>query len=418
MTHLFLQPVGYGAAALALSLLACDSGGAPGRRGDAGTRDGAAEPRIDAATAARADGGREGDDGAVADRDARRPGLEDRGAALPAALPASLGRTFYVSPSDCADGGPGSMAEPWCTIQRALDVLTAGERAFVRAGTYRESPHFSGEGRPDAPISLIAFPGEQPVLTAQFQISGSWFRLSGMKLDGGYELDTTLLYLHGDAHDVEISHNELTRAGLTGSSRQDGNAIFSEETTSRVQILWNHVHHNGTREHFHHGLYLNGTDHLVANNLIANNRAYGLQLYPECSRALVVGNTIVGNGRSGVIIGSEGGPTHENLLANNVIAWNAWEGVATYWGGGRGSGNAARTNLVFANDMGGVSEDGLEVSDLVESDPLCVDPAGGDYRLSPGSPAIDRALAEYVLGPDLDGRARTVADADLGAYEY
>ena len=59
----------------------------------------------------------------------------------------------------------------------------------------------------------------------------------------------------------------------------------------------------------------------------------------------------------------------------------------------------------------------------IDSDPLFVDEAAGDYRLSPGSPVIDAGInAPVDWGTDLDGNPRivevTTPTVDIGAYEY
>ena len=50
----------------------------------------------------------------------------------------AAGSTYYVdiqNPS-CNDSGAGSQAVPWCSINKAIKSLTAGDTAYVSPGTY------------------------------------------------------------------------------------------------------------------------------------------------------------------------------------------------------------------------------------------------------------------------------------------
>jgi hypothetical protein len=70
---------------------------------------------------------------------------------------------------------------------------------------------------------------------------------------------------------------------------------------------------------------------------------------------------------------------------------------------------------LFASSIGSVLDGGFNVS----GDPRFADPALGNFRLKPGSPAIDAGAADAISGTtDFDGAARIQGAAvDLGAFE-
>ena len=59
----------------------------------------------------------------------------------------------------------GEKNGPWRTVEHALRSLQAGETAYLRAGMYSEAGlRFANSGQDGAPISLVAYPGEKPIL--------------------------------------------------------------------------------------------------------------------------------------------------------------------------------------------------------------------------------------------------------------
>ena len=78
--------------------------------------------------------------------------------------------TYYVSPSG-SDEKPGTLTEPWKTVQKAFDSATAGQTVCFRGGTYPEAvlpdPTTKAatqlekrSGTPGNPIVFTNYPGE------------------------------------------------------------------------------------------------------------------------------------------------------------------------------------------------------------------------------------------------------------------
>ena len=72
--------------------------------------------------------------------------------------------TYYVSPSG-NDSNPGTFDAPWGTIQKACNVLSAGDTAFIRGGVYNERVRVNVSGTAAAGyVTIRNFEGEIPVL--------------------------------------------------------------------------------------------------------------------------------------------------------------------------------------------------------------------------------------------------------------
>ena len=134
---------------------------------------------------------------------------------------------------------------------------------------------------------------------------------------------------------------------------------------------------------------------------------------PTLTNCTFIGNSAINNG-GGMYIFS-GGPT-----VTNCILWNNSPDQIS------GSGSPA---VAYSDVQGGWPGIGD-----IDADPLFVDPANGDFRLSLGSPCIDAADNTAVpigVFTDLDGNSRfrddpatpdtgvgQCANVDMGAYEF
>ena len=78
--------------------------------------------------------------------------------------PLGNGPSYFVDPVRGNDAAAGSEAAPWRTINHALKQLSAGNTLVLRGGVYRENVYCAVAGKPDAPITIRAFPGERVII--------------------------------------------------------------------------------------------------------------------------------------------------------------------------------------------------------------------------------------------------------------
>jgi hypothetical protein len=344
---------------------------------------------------------------------------------LPRLLPGSRGKTFYVS-TNGSDSNPGTSARPWRSVQKALETLRAGQRALVRKGVYTQNHTVERAGTRAAPITIAAAPGARPVLRAastsgdtypiRFTDGAAYVRVSGFVIERARGTSSTNVYFEGTAHHIELARNDIRYSQDQG--------IFAEFTTHDLFILGNRIHDNGrghvSGQHQSHGIYIEGRNHLIANNVIHDHPfGFGIQVYPGNRGTTIVHNTIVGSGHSGIVVGGEDGVSGITIR-NNVIAFNAAYGIQMDSDCPTGRVTVTH-NVIHGNDDGAVEKGCSTVSTSggnITDDPRFVSKGRKDYRLRSDSPAIDKAHAGYSLRWDFGGRRRPLgAGYDVGAFE-
>jgi len=276
-----------------------------------------------------------------------------RGAVFVFVLTASAAQatTYYVATSG-NDGNPGTLSQPWKTLQHAADRIVAGDTVRVRAGNYAGA-NFETPGTAARPIVLEAYTGESPSITADNPVTPD-----GINLEGA-----SYMTVQG------FTVNGRTRAGIRAvtcnhvtirNNRMDANGYWGILTGFCDDLL---IDHNVTsRSVRQHGIYVgnSGDRPVIRRNFVWGNTGSGIHMNGDESQggdgiisgAIVEANTINGNGTSGSGINMDG--VQNSVIRNNLLYNNHASGISLYQidGGGPSTGNRVLNNTVIVASNG------------------------------------------------------------------
>jgi len=171
----------------------------------------------------------------------------------------------------------------------------------------------------------------------------------------------------------------------------------------------------------------------VFNNLIYKNSYNGIMVDDNSSRTAtefstirIINNTVWGNGFENSFVDptewAHGGifitaPNVQDVLVrNNIVSGNKNFNIAVHTEV-PASVVTIDHNLIYSETISSIEAAG---TDTVQGNPLFLNEAGGDFRLSPNSPTIDMgvSLNEDTPSTDYAGNPRPKgAGVDIGAYE-
>jgi uncharacterized repeat protein (TIGR02059 family) len=202
------------------------------------------------------------------------------------------GTTYYVSPSGL-DSNPGTITQPFFTLNKAWSKVVAGDIIYMRGGTYRYNNTGSSltgkSGTSVNLISILAYPGEKPVINYNNETFTS--QLIGITVS-----NVSYLYMEG--------------IRVTGINQP------SSSTFQYGLILWNNVT-NSTFEQME-------TDHIGGWGTVVGNNCNNI-LFLNCDSHHNADPLSVDSygGSDGFQSGSWGsGYTSTNITYRGCRAWN------------------------------------------------------------------------------------------------
>jgi hypothetical protein len=244
--------------------------------------------------------------------------------AEPLQIPVAIvaGVAFYVSGTG-EDTNPGTLAEPWRTVQHAANVAIAGDVVYVRGGTYHESVNLPHSGSAEAgAIVFQSYPGELAIL------GGAGVPCCGDSIHG-------LVNITGDESYLIIEGFELQNYTSDNINNEPA-GIYVSGSGTYLRILNNTVHgitESAGPKGNAHGIGFYGTSTTPLSNItISGNNVYGMvtgnsetiTLDGNITGFTITGNDVHDNNNIGIdATGFYGtGPSGHDQARNGVISGN------------------------------------------------------------------------------------------------
>jgi MYXO-CTERM domain-containing protein len=347
--------------------------------------------------------------------------------ALALAVPTSAhAADWWVAP-DGDDAATGAMDDPWATIAHADEVIAAGDIVHVMAGEYSAAFDTNASGMEGAPIVFVSEPKWGARLVGAggdgWIARGDWVDIVGFEVTGDAAVGMLSMGSHIRFLDNWVHHLAPMCDGNGGAGIDAGNYEAQD-----VDMIGNVVHDiwaddgDGGPCNRVQGLYHAHPEGTIANNIAWGNSGWGIHTWHNPRDLVITNNLVFANGDGGIIVGAGDSPgtgyADGFLVANNIVVYNP---IGIYEYGATGLDNRYIANLVYENESDVILQNGLVAEGTVSADPLFVDwqiDGSGDYRLAPGSPAIDVGTIEGAPGTDIDGVPRPQGDGiDIGPHE-
>ena len=235
----------------------------------------------------------------------------------------AFGTTYYISPTG-SDTNPGTINNPFFTLNKAWSVVSAGDIIYLRGGTYRfnSQQKLSGKnGTVNDTIKIFAYPGERPVLSKSatyvtpgwpqslIYLQGNYTWWKGIEI-AGYTQATAVIWY---AMALRLSNNNRIEQL---NSHHNGHGLVIRDGSSNNLVLNSDFHHNydpmssyGDGDGIEIAYHVSSATNTMRGCRMWNNADDGLDLWDNNGNMIVDNCWAWNNGyrEDGVTQGGDGG---------------------------------------------------------------------------------------------------------------
>ena len=277
--------------------------------------------------------------------------------------PAVSARTYVVAPHG-DDGGDGSPARPFRTLQRAGDTAGPGDVVVAMPGAYAGFSIDEKVGRADQPLVFRGTPGAQTIrpgpAPGRLPLNTATDTYVWPRWPHGVTIQRSSYVI---VEGFEVSGMPGRETDASGALLHKGGAGIYGGASRHLTFRGNHSHDNGRW-----GIFTSFCDDtVVEDNVVSGSKIeHGIYLSNSADRAVVRRNRIFGNNQAGIQINADStfddddyrrfadpdGVSQGNVIEGNVIDDNGAGGAAAI---NLDDVSAVRANLVLGNHATGIA---------------------------------------------------------------